>query len=156
MGHIFVVASPSEMTLDQQRAIERDYPGLQLPAGGRLASRLDIEAAFAAHPEWQIEFHQGTGWWSAFVRCSNRTASLRVDRYEGDPSRAQSFHFNTGDADLVVDIAAAIARRCGPFLIVDESECIVVLANPDGSRSDLGQELAGGSRPATGRSGSPG
>ena len=149
MGHIFVVASPSEMTLEQRRTVERDYPGLRLPEGGRLANRLDIEAAFAAHPDWQVEFHQGTEWWSAFVRSSGRTASLRVDRYKGDPSLQQAFHFDTGDAELVVDITAAIAERCGSFLIVDESECVIVMVNPDGSRSDVGETSVGGSRPAT-------
>lgn len=146
MGRIFVVASPSEMTPEQRSEIERDY-GVRLPEGGRLASRHDIEAALAAHPDWQVEFRSGNDWWTAFIRSPTRTASLSVERYSGDPARAHSFHFDTGDSELVADVASAVAARCGPFLVVDESESVVVLVNPDGSRSDVGQESVGGSRP---------
>jgi len=135
------------MTPEQRREIERDY-GVRLPDGGRLASRIDIEAALATRADWQVEFHSGNDWWTAFIRSPNRTASLRVDSYSGDPARAQPFHFDTGDSDLVADVTSAIAERCGPFLVVDESESVVVLANPDGSRTDVGRESVGGSRPA--------
>ena len=148
MGHIFAVFSPCEMTQKDRYEAEVNYPGLRLPDEGRLPSRLDIEAALRAHPDWQVELRQGNDWWTALVRSPTRTASLFVERYSGDPARPHSFHFDTGDADLVADVASAIAERCGPFLIVDESGLIVVLVNPDGSRSDLGAEPVGGSRPS--------
>ena len=149
MGHLFTVISPSDLSPKGRREVEADYPGLRFPDEGRLASRQDIEAAFAMHPDWQVEVDQGKDWWTAFVRSSGQTASLRVDDYSGDPARGQRFHFDTGDAELVVDIAAAVAERCGPFLILDESGGYVVLVNPDGSRMDVGQYPAGGSRPPT-------
>lgn len=151
MGHIFAAISPAELTPQERREAERDYPGLRFPDEGRLASRTVIEAALAAHPEWQVELDTGKDWWTAFIRSPNRTASLRVDGYAGDPASPQPFHFDTGDPDLVVDVAAAVAERCGPFLVADESGGIVVLVMPDGSRSDLGKESAGGSRPPTRR-----
>jgi hypothetical protein len=147
MGHIFIAVSPCQLPPKERRQIEHDCPGLRIPDEGRLASRLDIEAALAAHPEWQVEFEQGDGWWSAFVRSQDRIASLRVRDYSGDPAFAQRFSFDTGDADLVVDIVAAVAERCGPFLVMDESGGYMVLVNPDGSRSDVGEWPAGGSRP---------
>lgn len=148
MGHIFAVFSPCELTEKDRRDAEANYPGLRFPDEGRLPSRLDIEAALKAHPDWQVEFRIGGDWWTAFIRSPTRTASLFVDHYSGDPARPHSFHFDTGDANLVADVAAAIAERCGSFLVVDESGLIAVLVNPDGSRSDLGAESSGGSRPA--------
>src|SRR5262245_6700420 len=147
MGHIYSAISPCQLRPEDRREAELDYPGLRFPDEGRLASRLDIEAALATHPEWQVELDQGTDWWTAFVRSPDQPASLRVHGYSGDPARPQRFGFDTGDADLVVNIADAVAERCGPFLVVDESGGIVVLVNPDGSRSDLGSIPAGGSRP---------
>jgi len=149
MGHIFSAFSPCELTEKDRHDAERMYPGLRFPDEGRLPSRLDIEAALKSHPDWQVELDTGKDWWTAFIRSPTLTASLRVDHYSGDPARPQTFHFDTGDPDLVVDVAGAIAERCGPFLVVDESGGIVVLVMPDGSRSDLGKESAGGSRSAT-------
>jgi hypothetical protein len=149
MGHIFSAISPCELTLKGRRDAESLYPGLRFPDEGRLPSRAEIEAVLAAHSDWQVELDTGKDWWTAFIRSPTLTASLRVDDYTGDPARPQSFHFDTGDPDLVVDIAVAIAERCGSFLVVDESGGIVVLVNQDGSRSDLGSDSAGGSRPAT-------
>lgn len=151
MGHVFAAISPAELTPQERREAERDYPGLRFPDEGRLASRSDVEAALAARPDWQCEFRQGSDWWAVFVRSPRQTASLRVDGYSGDPTRGHAFHFDTGDDELVVDVAAAVSERCGPFLVADESGGIVVLVMPDGSRSDLGKESAGGSRPPTRR-----
>jgi len=149
MGHIFTVISPCELTPNGRREVEIDYPGLRFPDEGRLASRLDIEAALGTHPDWQAELDQGDDWWTVFVRSPGETASLRVDDYSGDPAHGQHFHFDTGDPGLAVEIVAAIAERCGPFLVMDESGGIVVLVNKDGSRLDLGQYPAGRSRSAS-------
>ena len=148
MGHIFAVFSPCELEAKDRRDAERSYPGLRFPDEGRLPSRQEIEAVLAAHQDWQVEYHAGKDWWTAFIQSPNRSASLRVDHYSGNPELPHSFHFDTGDPDLVVDIATAIAERCGPFFIVDESGGVVVMVYADGSRSDLGQDSAGGSRPA--------
>lgn len=149
MGYIFAVISPCELTPQARRDTERDYPGLRFPDEGRLPSRLEIEAILAAHPDWLVQLDTGKDWWTAFVQSPDRSASLRVSNYLGDPARPHSFHFDTGVPDLVIDIAAAIAERCGPFLVADETGGIIVLVNPDGSRSDVGETPAGGSRPAS-------
>ena len=83
------------------------------------------------------------------VRSPSQSASIYVSNYSGDPTREQTFYFDGGDPALVVEIAAALAERCGPFLIAGEAGDIVVMLYPDGSRSDLGETPAGGSRPAT-------
>lgn len=139
MGHIFSAISPCELTPKGRRDAERLYPGLRFPDEGRLPSRAEIEATLAAHPEWQVELDTGKGWWTAFIRSPTLTASLRVDGYSGELPRPHSFYFDTGDPDLVVDVVAAIAERCGPFLVVDESGEVVILVMQDGSREDIGQ-----------------
>lgn len=143
MGRIFTALSPCELSPEGRRETEEAFPGLRLPDDGRLPSRLDIEAALASHPDWEVELDDGKDWWTAFVRSPTQTASLRVDDYAGDPSRGHHFHFDTGDPKLVVDVAAAIAARCGSLLVLDESGGVVVLVNPDGSRADVGKEKVG-------------
>ena len=147
MGRIYAAISPCELTSEGRRDAERLYQGLRFPDEGRLPSRSEIAAVLAAHPDWQVEFDTGKDWWTASIQSPDQFASLRVDHYSGDPARPQSFHFDTGAPDLVVDVTAAIAEGCGPFLVIDESGGVVVLVNPDGSRSDLGVTPAGGSRP---------
>src|SRR5690349_16608064 len=110
MGHIFTAISPCELEAKDRRDAERSYPGLSFPDEGRLPSRLEIEGVLAAHQDWRVEFRTGKDWWTAFVQSPNRSASLRVDHYSGDPNRQHSFHFDTGDPDLVIDIAADIAE----------------------------------------------
>src|SRR4051812_30908333 len=104
MGHIFAAFSPCELTEKDRHDAERMYPGLRFPDEGRLPSRLDIEAALKSHSDWQVELDTGKDWWTAFIRSPILTASLRVDHYSGDPARPHSFHFDTGDPDLVIDV----------------------------------------------------
>lgn len=147
MGYLFSAISPCEFTPDQRRATERDYPGLRFPDEGRLPSRLDFEAIFTAHPDWRVDLRQGPDWWAADVHGSSESAWIRVSNYSGDPAREHHFYFDGGAPAFVVEIAAALAERCGSFLVVGEDGEIIVLVNPDGSRSDLGEVPAGGSRP---------
>lgn len=149
MGYFYIAVSPCQFTVEQRRKTERDYPGLEFPDEGRLPSRHDFEAIFVAHPEWQVVFDQRSNWWTAVVRRSSQSAYIEVNNYSGDPVREQEFYFESGDTELVLEIADALAERCGPFLIAGEGGDIIVMVNPDGSRSDVGVTPAGGSRPAT-------
>lgn len=148
MSYLYAVISPCELTPEQRRATERDYPGLRFPDEGRLPSRRDFEAVFAAHWEWQVELDQGAHWWTASVRGARDSASVYVSHYSGDPTREQGFYFDWGAPELVVEITAALAERCGSFSVAGEGGDIIVMVNPDGSRADVGETPAGGSRPA--------
>lgn len=139
MGRVYAVIAPCELTQEEKRSLEMEHGGVSLPSGGRLPSRLDIEAALATNPAWQTECRGGADGWSVIVRDDRgRLASLRVSDYSGDRERAHSFHFDTGDPELVLDVTSAVARRCGPFVLADEGGTFVVLLREDGSRHSLG------------------
>lgn len=148
MGYFYVAISPCQFTAEQRRKTEQDHPGLRFPDDGRLPSQRDFEAVFGAHPEWQVDFGQRSNWWTADVRSPSQSASIRVDNYSGDPAREHDFYFESGDTEFVLEIADALAERCGPFLIAGEGGDIIVMVNSDGSRSDVGETPAGGSRQA--------
>ncbi len=63
-----------------------------------------------------------------FVTCADRIAIIWVTGYakERNDDAPQEFYFYRGDRTLVVEIMERLSRFCGPFLLADYDEVVVV------------------------------
>lgn len=135
---VFYLVEPLD---DEQREWLQEV-GVQLPRGkakGRNPTPAEIREICDALDGFEIEYNNSTKnkFWQANVSGNikptrNRGTLLNIDNWGGSESRRYKISFEKGDPDVILKIVHALTAKCGPLMIVpDSDDPIVVWAEAD-------------------------
>jgi hypothetical protein len=98
----------------------------------------EIREVLDALDDYQVEYASGTGeyFWDADVswkadRHHGPWTSIRVPRWSGDEETPHEFYFSKGWEEPIVLIVERLARRCGPFVLFEDSTVVPLVVTPE-------------------------
>lgn len=103
-----------------------EQAGLPLPdrvPPGRYPTPLEIRAVMESLPGVQTSYVVGKAAWQVTLRYRNDVgwATLAVDKYSGNLEDPHAIYFVGGWDELIQQSAAALAKGCGPLVLLHES-----------------------------------
>jgi hypothetical protein len=112
--------------------------GVDVPPGkpkpGRNPTPAEIREVCDALDGFKTEYKSSAAkkWWQATIaatkgRDSDRWTVLNIDQWGGSESRRYKIVFDKGDPTLILQIVHGLSKKCGPLLVVPDSDEPVVV-----------------------------